>query len=227
MNLATQILSGFVAILILGCVTNATIMATGGYSTASALTLVALACGLACGALASTAAWRSQRRVLAILLMIALCAGEGYALLTTADRSLAWRDAQQGPMREAAKTRAEAQRTVQDNERAALGDTPRLQLSLEGKAAADRAVLEKSAEPGCRENLPLLLAQQGSAATAEVADARREAIALQLAAERRGAEARAALVAMATPASPAPLADRLGSRAEDRSARRRFGVGRY
>ena len=208
----TQILSAAVGVGILACVTNAAIAATGGYATTAAPMLIALACGLAIGAAVIGTAWSHQRRTLAILLVVALGAGEAYALLMTAERTLANREAQQVPLRDAAlkRTKAEAAVTTAERELEVIGDTPRLKRAIEAKAIADSAAVDRAAEPSCAKNCRALLGQQVAAAAAEVDAARTEIAGARQAAERRFADARAALAEIAMPPSPSPLADRLG-----------------
>ncbi|KAB2942941.1 MAG: hypothetical protein K8F92_14770 [Hyphomicrobium sp.] len=211
MNRIAQALAAAVGVGILGCVTNSAIFNTGGYSTTTAPMLIALSCGLAIGAAVTGIAWRHRRRTLAILLVIALGAGEAYALLMTAERTLTNREGQQAPLRDAMEKRAKASAAVVEAQRSldAIGDTPRLAAAKGAKATADRAAIEKAAEDGCRQHCRALLEQQVNTAAAEVEAARREVADDRKAAEQRLGAASAALAGIPIPASPTPLADRL------------------
>ena len=205
-------LAGIVGAGILGCVAHASVMATGGYGTPSAPMILALAAGLAVGAACVGIAWTQRRIGLALLLALGLVAGEAYALLMTAERTLAHREAQQAPMRAAVTQRAQAATRVGTAERAVVGilDTPRLKAAIATKAAADAAAVSKSAERGCASNCRALLQAQVDAAAAELDRARQDLERIKAAALAELTTARAALAAIPAPPSASPLADRLG-----------------
>lgn len=212
MTRAAHIAAATVGVGILACITNASILNAGGWSMITAPTPIALACGLAIGAAVLGIAWRGQRRALAVLLGVALVAGEVYQLQMTAERTLTNRDTAQAPLREAAAKRTAANIAVLDAQRALdlIGDTPRLRAAMQAKATADRVAVAKAAENGCRTHCRALLEQQVAAAAIELDAARREMVVALQAAERRLVDARQALGALPALASPSPLADRLG-----------------
>ena len=164
------------------------------------------------GSIAIGVAWEEGRRGIAWCLIVALVAGEAWALLQTAERTVAHRDQQQAPLHAAADTRAKAAERVKAAEVAvtAIGDTPRLIKAQAAKAAADAAVVSKSAEKGCAANCRQLLQAQVDAAAAEVAAARAEIDTRRAGAEGRVKQARADLALLPLPPSATPLADRLG-----------------
>jgi hypothetical protein len=197
---------------IIGSVVHAAIMASGGYDTTSSPLTVGLACGLVAGAVVLGLSWRDGRRALAVLIGLGLLAGEGYALILTAERTLAHRETKQTPLRAAAETRAKAVRRVAEAEAAVagMGDTPRLTRAMAAKREADAAVVAKAAERGCASNCRALLEQQVTVAQQEVAAARAELEKARAAAEREASEARRVFAALPVPGSASPLADRLG-----------------
>ena len=147
------------------------------------------------------------------LLAVALIAGEAYALLLTAERTLAHREELQAPLQEHAEARRKAEQRLmraQTELEAAATGTPRLKRAIAAKSAADAAVVEKAAEKGCAVHCRALLEQQVATASTEVAAARDEMARLQRAAEQEVTYARSALVAMPKVGSGSPLADRLG-----------------
>ncbi|HEY7552564.1 MAG TPA: hypothetical protein VH913_23955, partial [Hyphomicrobiaceae bacterium] len=85
---------------ILALVVDASINATGGYGTPTARLAIGLAAGLVAGSVAVGVAWEEGRRGIASCLVVALVAGEAWALLQTAERTIAHRDQQQAPRRQ-------------------------------------------------------------------------------------------------------------------------------
>jgi hypothetical protein len=210
---AVHTLAAVVGFVIIGCVVHASIMASGGYETGAAPLMIALGCGLAIGSIAVGMAWGDRRWLVTLGLIIALVAGEAYALLLTAERVTAHREAQQAPLKAEAVNRAKAAQRVAKAERALVDagkDTPRLTRALIAKKAADEAVIAKSAERGCANNCRALLEQQVAVALAEINSARTEAASVGAAAQHDLDEARAALEVLPSSGSASPLADRLG-----------------
>lgn len=206
-------LAGLVGIGIIGCVAHAAVMATGGYDMGSTVPLtIALASGLGVGSIAIGIAWRDHRRLLALLLIVALMAGEGWALLLTAERAMAQRELQQAPLRLATeeRTKATTRLTAASASLAQIGETPRLARALTAKTTADRAVVDSAAKRGCASNCRKLLEQQVETAEREVSHARAEISLARHSAEQEVSEARAALAALPASVSHSPLADRLG-----------------
>jgi hypothetical protein len=130
----------------------------------------------------------------------------------TAERTIAHREQQQGPLRAAAEARTKAAERVEaaKSALAAIGPTPRLTAALKAKAAADAAVLAKASDKGCISNCRQLLQAQVDQAADEVKAARAEIEAARTGAELKLEEARAAFKALPDPQSATPLADRLG-----------------
>jgi hypothetical protein len=210
---ALHALAAVVGFVIIGCVVHASIMASGGYGPSAAPLMIALGCGLGIGSIAVGMAWGDRRWFVTAGLIVALGAGEAYALLLTAERVTAHREAQQAPLKAGAALRAKAAQRVAKAERAlteAGKDTPRLARALAAKKAVDEAAIGKSAEKDCAKHCRALLEQQVAAASAEVESARTEAASVIVAAKQELVEAHAALDALPTSGSVSPLADRLG-----------------
>jgi hypothetical protein len=81
MAIAVRVLAGIVGLAILSLIVHAGIMASGGYATPGAPPMMALGAGLAVGAPTVGVAWWEGRRALGVCLIIALVAGEAWALL--------------------------------------------------------------------------------------------------------------------------------------------------
>ena len=186
---------------ILATVAHVNITVTGGYGTPHSWVTIAVAGGVAVGSLVSPVAWLSSRR-LAVCLVISMVCGEGYQLLSTAERLVKGRELDQAPLRENQKEHAKASKRVNDAKAAidrASATSKRLEDAKAAKAAADRAAVEKSAERGCRENCRQLLQAQVDAAAGEVDRARAEIDNRKAAGERELEAARAALAALGRP----------------------------
>ena len=83
------------------------VMAAGGYG--STEPRAHRACiSAAGGGLAVGVAWDDGRRTIALALVGALLAGEAYALLLTAERTIAHREEHQAPLRGAAESRTKS-----------------------------------------------------------------------------------------------------------------------
>jgi len=162
-------------IILVSASAHALIMSQGGYGQTSAITTLALAAGIIVG---SICIGTNAQRGLAWGIVLAMLAGEGYALISTADRIVTTRETQQAPMRAAI-----AENTAARN---------RLEAAERSHRDAVKASREKAAEKGCAKNCVALLQSAIDAAAQEVADAR------------------TALSDAPVPASPSPLADRLG-----------------
>jgi hypothetical protein len=207
-----RLLAAAVAVVIIGVIAHSAVVSSGGYTAPVAPQVLALAAGLIAGSMTVGIAWREGRFVLAALLVLALVAGEAWALLRTAERVVAVREKQQAPLRSTATARAAAEKEIADAEAAlaAARTTPRLAHATKAKAVADMAVIAKASEPGCASNCRQLLQAQVDQAAAEVKAARAEVEAGTAAAAQRLALAHAGLTASAPPESATPLADRLG-----------------
>jgi hypothetical protein len=148
-----------------------------------------------------------------VCLVIAIAAGEVYAFLGTAERLTAAREASQAPLRQALEARQKLETKVAKAE-AALAALPeasaRFQAAMLGKAAADAAVVTKSAERGCAANCRLLLQAQADQNQQEVEAARRHMAEHRIRLEQAVTDAKGELAAFKAPPSPSPLADRIG-----------------
>ena len=202
-----------VGVGLLGATAHATIAATGGYGSAHSFVTLAIAAGVAVAALVIGAAWSGERCGLAVWLLIAIIAGEAFGLLATAERLVVSREAAQAPLQDAAEAYARTAKRVADAAAAVTAaptTSPRLEAALKAKGIADQAVIDKSAERGCRENCRQLLQAQADATDREVSAARGE-LAVKATAFRGELEAaRVAFAALKAPASATPFADRLG-----------------
>jgi hypothetical protein len=199
--------------LILAAVAHVTVIATGGYGTPHSYLTLAIAFGVACGSVFSGMAWSAERYSLAVLFVVCIVGGEAYGFMQTANRLIAASEKTQAPLRANEEDRAKAKTRVTEAE-ARLRDVPatskRLEKAEAAKAAADTAVIEKSADRGCRENCRQLLQAQVNAAADEVQKARAELESIKKAAETELASAREALAGLKAPESATPLADRTG-----------------
>lgn len=183
-----------------------------GYASPHAIVTIALAAGIAVGALAIGAAWEQRRRALAFVIGIALLCGEAFGLVATAERIIAQRDGAQTTITAAHAQREALRRRLEDAEKAhaSASTSPRLEAATAAKAAADNATLAKAAERGCAANCRALLEQQVISAGAELAAARIESEQRRTDAAAAVKAARTALEVAHVPPSATPLADRIG-----------------
>lgn len=212
-NSVLTIAAGVVGVGMIGAVAHANIVAAGGYGMTSAPVLIGLASVLVVGAACVGEAWGARRRALAAILAAALVAGEGWALIRTAERTISTRQEAAAPRiaAEQARTKALARVTAAEASVVALGaDSPRLIAALARQADADRAAIEKAAEKGCAANCRQLLQGAAEAATRDVEAARADLAAQRRTASDELATARAALAALPAPRSASPLADLVG-----------------
>jgi hypothetical protein len=192
---------------------HVTVLATGGYSGSHAYITLAVAAGVAVASILVGRAWGEGRRTLAVGLVIAIAAGEVYALIGTAERLTAAREASQAPLRQAVEARQKLEAKVAKAETAvaSLPETSaRFREAMERKAASDTAVVTKSSERGCVANCRLLLQAQADQNQQEVEAARRDMAENRVRLEQAVADAKGALAAFKAPPSPSPLADRIG-----------------
>ena len=198
--------------IILAATAHAAIMAGNGYGDPKSYLIMAIALGIAVGAVGVGAAWAQRRFAIAVGLIFALAAGEAFGLLMTAERIVASREAAQAPARALAKARTAAESRLAAAERARNafpGTSERLKQALVAKAAADAATIEKSALRGCRKHCRALLEKQTTDAQREIDSARRD---LDIQHKQLAAAviaARSVLADIPTPKSGTPLADRL------------------
>jgi hypothetical protein len=192
---------------------HVTVLATGGYSGSHAYITLAVAAGVAVASILVGRAWGEGRRTLAVGLVIAIAAGEVYALIGTAERLTAAREASQAPLRQAVEARQKLEAKVAKAETAvaSLPETSaRFREAMERKAASDTAVVTKSSERGCVANCRLLLQAQADQNQQEVEAARRDMAENRVRLEQAVADAKGELAAFKAPPSPSPLADRIG-----------------
>jgi len=181
---------------ILAAVAHVTILSTGGYAQPAAAMVIALACGVAVGAVAIGQALTHGRR--AGLLALALLAGEGFGLLRTADMLVTTSEARQAPVRDAIARREAAEARL-----AAAGASDAVRRAEQAKVEINTKAMATSAEKTCGANCRLVLDAQVSAAARAVETARTGT-------EAEIAAARAELGRTPMPASASPVADRLG-----------------
>lgn len=159
-------------VLIIAAATLATIETSGGFGGTGWTVPAAVAIGLIAGSACVGSAWRSKRRLLAVLLGVALVAGEIFALISTGERIIAHRDAVAIPDRTAARQRQEARASL-DAAKAAIPTTSaRLDKAEAALSTANAAVATSAAERNCAANCRALLEQQVATARTEQAAAR-------------------------------------------------------
>jgi hypothetical protein len=193
---------------------HVSILATGGYGGSHAYIALGVAAGVAVASIAAGRAWGEERRKgIAIFLVACIATGEVFTLLSTAERLTAAREASQAPLRQAVEARQKLETRVAKAE-AAVAALPeasaRFQAAMQSKAAADAAVVTKSAERGCAANCRLLLQAQADQNQQEVEAARRDMAEHRTRLEQAVTDARTDLTAFKAPPSASPLADRIG-----------------
>lgn len=208
-----RFICGIAGVGILAAAAHVTVQHIGGYHEPHAALVVAVAAGVAIGAIAIGSAWAAKRYAVAVAIAIALLCGEAFGLLMTAERLIAGRADAQAPMRilEADRTKA---RAALDRARARLQDaerqTPRLRAAIDAKRQVDRAAQEKSALRGCASNCRKLLQQQTANAAREVEAARKAQTEARRAARADVQGAQTALDRIPASRDTSPLASRLG-----------------
>lgn len=207
------ILAGLVA---LGASGYMAIMASGGAASASTPGTVAIIVVLAVGAAAIGHALAGHHIAIAVVIGFGMVAGEAGAMLQTAQRISAAREAMRAPITAIAIKRRDAVNELARAEAAepTPADRSRLDAAERTKNEADKAARDKSAEQGCRQNCRLLLqaavdnaAREVEKATAELAvhDAGQA-----LAIAKRVNAAKSTIAALPPQQSATPLADNLG-----------------
>jgi hypothetical protein len=212
---------------VIAAATHANVLHAGGYASRDAPLVIALAVLLALGMAFVGVCWNGRRRLEAVLLFACLLCGEAYWLLTNVEREIAARAQAEAPARQAIEDYAAAEQRVsaahaalevaKTTAGAAQRISPRLQAALDAKTKADQAVIDKSAEMGCRRECRLMLEGQAAAAQREVAAARAEMEKTDRhtadeveAAQGALTAAQAALDALPRPPEAAPLPSRIG-----------------
>lgn len=201
-----------VGLILIGAAAHSSITATGGYASPSAVMTLAIAFGVAAGAIGLGMAAGEKRGVLAFVMFVSLVCAESFNVVSSFERVIVAREAQAAPLRaaalayEAAVARvAKAQKLVDE-----LGTSDRLRAAEAAKAKADAAVQASAADKSCAANCRTLLEAQVTNAQTEVAQARAEVEASQARARADLNTARAELLLAPPPPSTSPLADRLG-----------------
>lgn len=192
------------------------VAAAGGMSSASAPGLLALAVILGVGAAAIGYALSGKHVAIAVVIGLGMLAGEAGAMLQTAQRVTAAREAMRAPMAaEAAKRQLAADElTKAEAAQPTPADRARLSAAERAKSEADTAARDKSTEKGCRENCRLLLQAAVDSAQRELETARSELASHDVkqatAIASRIEKAKAALMALPPPQSATPLSDNTG-----------------
>jgi hypothetical protein len=192
------------------------VMASGGIQSPSAPGLIAMAVVLGVGAAAIGTALAGGHRGIAIVIGLGMLAGEGGAMLQTAQRVTAAREAMRAPIAAQILRREAALEDLAKAETAkpAPVDHARVDAAQRAKFEAEKAVREKSAEVGCRKECAKLLQSAVDAAQREVeaarADVARQEADQSAAIGKRLEIAKAAVAALPPPQSATPLADYTG-----------------
>jgi hypothetical protein len=186
--------------------------ANAGLASPYGIITLAVAGGLVVGALCVGSAWAVGRRSIALAIAMGMVSGELYALILTGERVVGTREAAQVTIREAGARRQAEERRVGEAEAslASAHRSDRLERALSAKAAADLAVVDKSAERGCASNCRALLQAHVDAAQREVDAAHLERDSALERATRAVEAARAELARIGLPPDQSPLAARLG-----------------
>ena len=87
-----RLMIGAIGCALIAAAAHATITAGGAYGTPSSFMTIALAVGVVGGAVAVGATLREKRHTLALAILAALVVGEGYALVSTAERVVVQRE---------------------------------------------------------------------------------------------------------------------------------------
>ena len=132
----------------------ATILATGGFTNAHALTTIGMAVGVSVGAVAIGAMNSAGQTLQIWLIAIAMLCGETYNLAQTSERLIAQRDLAQLPAREAVEARSQAEKAINAarSEFATASTSIRLDSARSAKMRADTAVRDQAPLPGCAAN---------------------------------------------------------------------------
>lgn len=207
-------LAALAGLAVVAAATHANVLHAGGYGTTDAWLIITVAALLALGMGYAAIVWRDGNKAGAIALGLCLLAGEVYWLASNAERELAQRDELAAPMLEAKARYAQAENRVAEAKKAlaTAGATAQRRLDEAVKAsrdAADAAVSE-AAKPGCRANCAKLLMDAKDRAEAELRNARSAVDAAIARAEADVDSAEAALAALPTPRTAAPLPEKLG-----------------
>lgn len=214
---AARVVAILAGLALLAVSAHVTVLTSGGYEDAGSLLVVAIAAGVGTGSIVLGFALSERRRWIALLIGLALVAGEAFALIQSGERIIASREAAQVPHRQALERHQKAKERLAAAEAAwvaAPASSARLEAAEKALGAANEAVASNAALPGCKQNCRILLEQAVKDAQAGVAAARSEIQAASDGAQRaHQAEveaARAELAANPVSSSASPFADRVG-----------------
>lgn len=193
-----------VGAVILAAITDANIIAAGGYDHQGALLMAAQGLGVFVACLVVGSAWQSAP-VIAVLLGLSLLAGEAYNYGTIGERTVTARDAAQSVPTAAAEAIKRATANVEKAERAPVASA-RLTLAQKAHDQAKDDVSREAANVACKKECQRKQAL-ADAASAEVRFALAEAEIMRATAI---STAKAELAALPPAQSATPLADRTG-----------------
>ena len=205
-------IAALAGVVILGAAAHVTIEHTGGYETPHAILTMAIALGVAIGAIIIGTAWSHGRYAVAIALAIALICGEAFGLIRTAERLIEARAESAAPLHDREIKRQRLQQRVDEARRAVESfsvASPRLAVALKNQKRAQDAVAISAAKRSCARNCRQLLQAAVDSARAEVVAARQALEADREAAKVRLGDAVQSLESMPPNRSANVLADRL------------------
>jgi hypothetical protein len=153
-----RILGGLAGVGVVGTATHLNVVHAGGYQAEDAPLIIAVAVLVASGMGFVSWAFSEGYRAAAVLLGLLFLVGEGYWVLTNADRELVARQAQTAPIADAQRARNLAEKRLADAKKA--------------KTDAGKAAVEEAAKPGCKSNCAAMLMAAQTTANTELADAR-------------------------------------------------------
>lgn len=206
-------LSVIVGTVLLMGAAHVVITHTGGYQGGENFLPMLMAIGGGVGSIVAVLAWDNGKRGLAAAVFVCIGFAEVQGILATVERLLAQREEGQAPLIAATKAFRAAADRVKAAERAVQSPpttTPRLTAAIAAKAAADAAVVSKSAEMGCRNNCASLLQAQANSAADEMRAARSDLDTANADLEKELQSARRAFDAITPPSSATPMQDRTG-----------------
>lgn len=205
-------------VMILAAAAHVTIEHTGGYNdpraflqlAPHAVLTLAIATGVAIGAVIIGKAWSHGRKGIAVCIALALICGESFGLLRTAERLVEDRAIKAAPLAEAQdkRNRAQAALAAALAKQQSIPDVSRrLQNALNAQRDAQSAIAESAAKRGCARNCRALLQDAVDKASAETVAARKAIDDQRRDAQAKVEAAQAALAAIKPTRSPSALAD--------------------
>ena len=161
-----RVLVAISALAVVLTVTHANVEQAGGYFSADAPMIMAVAALTTVGMGFMSYSYGEDFKLSAVLLALLLLCGEAYWLFLTADRELLVRQAQSAPTDEAEKAYAMARKRVDE--------------AKATKDRADLAAVEEAAKPGCKANCVALIGQTQGTANNELTAARAALAAIKM-----------------------------------------------